>query len=202
MALAALTPRRAWSKLSGRWSKSWSSRRVERTPVDREETMVTGDVLELLRRERAEFANYRRRTEAGREHAAALAAARLIGRLLPVVDDMARARAAASLTDEVGLAAIERKLRESLAAEGLEPINVVPGARFDPREHEAVVAVPGSAWPEGRIVEQFSSGYRLAGDVLRPARVSVAIGPSAHVIARRRGRLSYRAARPRRAQDT
>ncbi len=73
-----------------------------------------------------------------------------------------------------GVAAIDRKLRQLLESEGVTPIEVVPGAPFDPREHEALVTVPGSGHPEGSVVAELQRGYRVRDRVLRPAMVAVA----------------------------
>jgi molecular chaperone GrpE len=53
-------------------------------------------------------------------------------------------------------------------------IDAAPGTPFDPRDHEAIVNVPGTGRPEGEIVEQVRRGYRLRDRVLRPALVAVA----------------------------
>ncbi len=51
---------------------------------------------------------------------------------------------------------------------------MTPGAPFDPREHEAIVNVPGSGMPGGSIVGELQRGYRIRDRVLRPALVAVA----------------------------
>ena len=73
-----------------------------------------------------------------------------------------------------GIAAIDRKLRALLESEGVNTIDSTPGRAFDPREHEAIVTVPGTGRPEGDIVEEIRRGYRLRDRVLRPALVAVA----------------------------
>ena len=67
-----------------------------------------------------------------------------------------------------GVAAIDRKLRLLLESEGVTPIEVTPGAAFDPHEHEAIVSVPGSGQPEGSVVAELQRGYRIRDRVLRP----------------------------------
>jgi molecular chaperone GrpE len=73
-----------------------------------------------------------------------------------------------------GIAAIDRKLRTLLESEGVTTIDATPGRRFDPREHEAIVNVPGTKRPDGEIVEEIRRGYRLRDRVIRPALVAVA----------------------------
>jgi molecular chaperone GrpE len=68
---------------------------------------------------------------------------------------------------------VERKLKQSLEAAGLEPIEA-EGARFDPNSMEAVAMVGTDAQDEDDIVSDvFQRGYRFKGTLLRPARVRV-----------------------------
>ena len=55
--------------------------------------------------------------------------------------------------------------------------NAEAGKPFDPREHEAIVNVPGTGRAEGEIVEVIRRGYKLRDRVLRPALVAVAAAP-------------------------
>ena len=61
-----------------------------------------------------------------------------------------------------------------LESEGVSRIDATAGLQFDPREHEAVVNVPGTGRPGGEIVEELRRGYRLRDRVIRPALVAVA----------------------------
>ncbi len=137
------------------------------------------DYLAGLQRERAEFQNFRRRSGEERVRDSGLAADGLIRKVLALADDFDRAieaRPAALAADPwvEGVAAIDRKLRLLLESEGVSPIAVEPGASFDPREHEAIVTVPGSGLAEGAIVSELQRGYRIRDRVLRPAMVAVA----------------------------
>jgi len=139
------------------------------------------DFLAALQRERAEFQNYRRRTAEEREASLGLAAEGLIRKVLALADDFDRAiesrpgeLAADPWVD--GVVAIDRKLRQLLESEGVRPIDVSPGAAFDPREQEAIASVPGTRVPAGHVVEQLRRGYRLRDRVIRPAMVAVADG--------------------------
>lgn len=134
-----------------------------------------------LQRERADFTNYRRRNEAERADFARFAKADLIRRLLEVLDDFDRALG--SVPDEVkeqpwteGIWLVERKLREILAAEGLEAVPAA-GQAFDPHVHEAIGHVESDA-PEGTVVEEIRPAYKLHDKVIRPALVTVAKAPS------------------------
>jgi molecular chaperone GrpE len=137
------------------------------------------EYLAGLQRERAEFANYRRRTAEEREAMLGLAGEDLIRKVLALADDFdlaidARPAAIAGDPWVEGVAAIDRKLRALLESEGVKQIDASPGTRFDPREHEAIATVPSTERGEGEIVEEIRRGYRLRDRVVRPALVAVA----------------------------
>lgn len=137
------------------------------------------EYLTALQRERAEFLNFRRRTEEARVRDLGLAAEDLIRKVLALADDFdlaieRRPEAIAADPWFEGVSAIDRKLRVLLESEGVSAIDATPGTGFDPREHEAIVNVPGSGRRAGEIVEQIRRGYRLRDRVLRPALVAVA----------------------------
>jgi molecular chaperone GrpE len=77
-----------------------------------------------------------------------------------------------------GVTAIDRKLRALLESEDLRAIEVTPGMAFDPHQHEALVNVPGSEFPDGTIVAELQRGYRIRDRILRPARVAIAAEPA------------------------
>jgi molecular chaperone GrpE len=137
------------------------------------------EFLAGLQRERAEFANYRRRTQEEREAMLGLAGEDLIRKVLALADDFDRAIEArpAEIADNAwveGVAAIDRKLRALLESEGVSQIEASPGTPFDPREHEAIASVPGTDRSDGEIVDEVRRGYRLRDRVVRPALVAVA----------------------------
>jgi len=137
------------------------------------------DYLAGLQRERAEFANYRRRTTEEREAMLGLAGEDLIRKVLVLADDFDRAIDARpeAIADDPwveGVTAIDRKLRALLQSEGVTQIDAAPGTSFDPREHEAIASVPGTEHKDGEIVNEIRRGYRLRDRVVRPALVAVA----------------------------
>jgi molecular chaperone GrpE len=141
------------------------------------------EYLAGLQRERAEFANYRRRTAEEREQMLGLAGDDLIRKVLALADDFDLAIDArpAEIADHAwvdGIVAIDRKLRALLESEGVTPIEATPGTPFDPREHEAIATVPSSGRNDGEIVDEVRRGYRIRDRVLRPALVAVAAGPA------------------------
>jgi molecular chaperone GrpE len=146
-------------------------------------TTLAAEYLDALQRERANFINYRRRTEQERAETVQYATANLLKRLLPVVDDFDRALAAIPAEEREnnrwveGVELIARKLRTILEQEGVEPIEAL-GQPFDPNLHEAVAFDDNS---EGgghtdTVAEVYSKGYKLHDRVLRPAMVKVSRG--------------------------
>src|SRR6266540_4214903 len=117
-------------------------------------------------------------TEAGlEERLAALEAERdeYLNDLLPVLDDLERALAAAEEHEEAkleeGVRLVHRELRSALDREGLAEIET--NGSFDPHVHEALLTQPSEA-EEGSVLEVLQKGYKLGDRVLRPARVVVA----------------------------
>jgi molecular chaperone GrpE len=137
------------------------------------------DYLAALQRERAEFLNFKRRTAEEREAMAGIASEGLIRKVLGLADDFDlavehRPETGIDTAWVEGIAAIDRKLRVLLESEGVSRIDASAGVQFDPREHEAVVNVPGTGRRGGEIVEELRRGYRIRDRVIRPALVAVA----------------------------
>jgi molecular chaperone GrpE len=140
------------------------------------------ECLDLLRRTRADFVNYRRRV--GQEQAEGRIAAQsaLLSSLLPVLDDLGRALGAAPPEMVThpwvqGLLLVARRLRTLLDQLGVRQIGI-PGEAFDPRWHEAITTEARTDVPEGTILRVAQPGYVLGERVIRPAQVSVARAPS------------------------
>jgi molecular chaperone GrpE len=95
--------------------------------------------------------------------------------LLPVLDDLERALAAAEEHEEAkleeGVRLVHRELKAALDREGLAEIET--DGVFDPHVHEALLSQPSEA-EEGSVLEVLQKGYKLGDRVLRPARVVVA----------------------------
>jgi molecular chaperone GrpE len=131
--------------------------------------------LELARRTQADFENYRKRM--ARENAAASerGAARLAKELLPALDHLEIALKAAEGHPEVikGFALVRDDLLGALAKSGIQAFSP-QGDAFDPNEHEAMAQQPSEDAESGTVLEVYQQGYRINGQILRPARVVVA----------------------------
>ncbi len=169
--------RRAEELLQARARKAESEERPPGEP-SRMETPAE-ELTRDLQRERADFANYRRRNEAERAEFARFAKTELITKLLEVLDDFDRAlgHVPADMREQPwveGMWLVERKLRDILSSEGLEEIGSV-GKAFDPYIHEAI-GHADSAAPEGTVVDEIRKAYRLHDRVIRPALVTISSG--------------------------
>jgi molecular chaperone GrpE len=134
------------------------------------------EYLADLQRLAAEFENYRKRAARDQERLVAHAHERLVSELLPVLDDLGRALAAAERHEEAalvdGVKLVEQSLRRILAKEGL--VEIETDGPFDPHVHEALLARPHDEAESGAVLEVVQRGYRLGDRVVRPAKVIVA----------------------------
>ena len=135
--------------------------------------------LNDLKRVAADFENYRKRVARDQESLVARAHERLVKELLPVLDDLERALAAAEQHEEAkleeGVRLVHQELAAALEREGLAEIET--NGQFDPHVHEALLSRPSDA-EEGSVLEVVQKGYRLGDRVVRPARVVVAAAPA------------------------
>lgn len=124
-----------------------------------------------LQRLQAEYANYRRRVERDRDVIREMAVANVLGNLLPILDDIGRARDHGEL--EGGFKSVGEALEQLVERLGLERFGA-PGEPFDPTVHEAMTHTVSADVTESTCVEVFQPGYRFGERVVRPARVAVA----------------------------
>jgi molecular chaperone GrpE len=133
------------------------------------------EYLDLARRTQADFENYRKRTAQQAALASERARAGLLRELLPVVDNLERALAAAADSEgplHEGVKLVLSDLQGVLARAGVEALEPV-GERFDPNVHEALSMRPEEGADSGVVVEVVEKGYRTRDAVIRPARVVV-----------------------------
>jgi len=128
----------------------------------------------------AELDNVRKRSRRDVAAAEGRGVARLARELLPALDNLDRALAAAEnqpenadhhLTD--GIRLVQQELLGALERVGITPDSPL-GEAFDPHVHEAVAQQPVEGTASGTVVEVYQAGYRLGDDVLRAAKVVVA----------------------------
>jgi molecular chaperone GrpE len=136
------------------------------------------EYLEGWQRARAEFANYKRRTEREMAEIRQRVRGDMLVDILPIIDDLERALRDRPAEEEAspwasGIELIHRKLLALLEAEGVEEVET-EGQQFDPTLHEALSHEESEGHPEGEIIDVLQKGYRMGERVLRPALVRVA----------------------------
>ena len=136
------------------------------------------EFFEGWQRERADFANYKRRVERDQQALAQNIKGEIIKRYLPVLDDLERAMKgrptegpAANWAD--GIELVMRKLQSILESEGVRRIPAET-EEFNPNRHEAITYEESPDHESGQVIDVVQQGYMLGDRVLRPALVRVA----------------------------
>lgn len=129
--------------------------------------------LDDLLRLKAEFENFRKRIARDQAQVVERAAAGVVERLLPVLDNFDLALIAAGTTQDYeammrGVELVYSELRDTLRKEGLQRMEAL-GQRFDPESHEAVMHDGDGE----TVVDEMRPGYLFGGRVMRPAMVKV-----------------------------
>jgi molecular chaperone GrpE len=135
--------------------------------------------LALAQRTQADFENFRKRM--ARENAAAVdrGVEKLAKELLPALDHLDSAIRAAEEHDAGewvnGIRLVQEEFLTALGRVGIQVFAPI-GEEFDPNEHEAMAQQPSEEADAGTVLQVYQQGYRLNGQVLRPARVVVSSG--------------------------
>jgi molecular chaperone GrpE len=132
------------------------------------------EYLELARRTKADFENFRKRAAADVQAAQARGKIAVAREVIDAVDNLERALEAAD--DGAGLREgvemVLSGLRETLSRNGVEAVDP-KGEKFDPTKHEALSTQPVEGTESGVVVEVLQKGYALGDQLVRPARVVV-----------------------------
>jgi molecular chaperone GrpE len=143
------------------------------------------ETLEKLREEHERFLraaadldNYKKRAARERDEIQRFGVEKLVKDLLPAVDNLDRALAAAAPEDALaaGVRLVRAALEQALAKHGVVGFSAL-GERFDPALHEALMQVPTADQPPGTVVLEHARGFKLNDRLLRPAMVGVAVVP-------------------------
>jgi len=149
-----------------------------RTRAAEQKTLEVQSRFEELRKQlQSETDETRRRLNRAADERAQREKADFIAGLLPVLDNLKRATAAAAAGSSAeviaeGIRQTAASFDSALAAAGVEPIEAV-GEMFDPELHDAVETVAVAPEDEGKVVAEYTRGYKLGDRLLRPARVKV-----------------------------
>jgi molecular chaperone GrpE len=138
------------------------------------------DYLALAQRTQADFENFRKRATREQSLAEGRGIAKVVKELLPALDNLERALAAADAQPDggqhhlsEGIKLVHSELKSALVRVGVEGFSP-KGEPFDPNVHEAMAQQPVEGADSGTVVEVYQSGYRIGESVIRPARVIVA----------------------------
>ena len=138
----------------------------------------SNEYLDGWQRERAEFANYKKRKDRESQQLKDNLTGNIIRKYLDIVDDLERALQNQPENGEgaswaEGIELVYRKFLTALESEGVTAMQVA-GTEFDPNLHEAISQEPSEEYESGKIVEVLRNGYMIGERVLRPASVRIA----------------------------
>jgi molecular chaperone GrpE len=150
--------------------------RAEKAERDRDE------LRDLARQTRADFENYQKRMQRDLAQERRYAQAPLAADLLPALDNLDRANAAAKQAGETGplvqgVAMVQSQVQDILRRHGITRMEA-QGQPFDPNLHQAVMQQPSDSVPPGMVLQVLEQGYTINERVLRPARVVVSAAPA------------------------
>lgn len=136
------------------------------------------ELEDRVRRQMAEFDNFRKRTEKEKSHMYEVGARDVIEKILPVVDNFERGIAAVSEEERTnpvieGMDKIYKQLMTVLTDLGVAPIEAA-GREFDPNLHNAVMHIEDEELGENIVAEEFQKGYTYKESVIRHSMVKVA----------------------------
>lgn len=139
---------------------------------------VIEDLQDRLKRQMAEFDNYRKRTEKEKSAMYEIGAKDVVEKILPIVDNFERGLQ--SVPEEKkddpfvdGMDKIYKQMMSTLEGIGVKPIEAV-GQEFDPNFHNAVMHVEDEELGENVVAEEFQKGYMYRDSVVRHSMVKVA----------------------------
>ena len=136
------------------------------------------DLTDRLKRQMAEFENFRKRTDKEKSQMYAMGAKSIVEKVLPVIDNFERGLAAVSEEQKEdafvdGMNKIYKQMMTMLEEAGVKPIEAV-GAEFDPEFHNAVMHIEDESLGENIIAEELQKGYMYHDAVVRHSMVKVA----------------------------
>ena len=133
------------------------------------------ELTDKLKRNMAEFENFRKRTEKEKSSMYIIGARNIVEKILPIVDSFERGLAQAQEGDPFadGMKLVYKQLMTALEDLGVSPIEAV-GKEFDPNLHNAVMHVDDENVGENIVVEEFQKGYTYKDFVVRHSMVKVA----------------------------
>jgi molecular chaperone GrpE len=148
--------------------------------LGRETQKKLEDVHDRWVRSVADLENYKKRAQKERDEVQKFGVEKLVKDLLPVLDNLDRALAAAAADDPLvaGVKLVRSSFEQALARHGVKGFSAM-GQPFDPARHEALMQVPTAEAAPGTVVLEHARGFTLHERLVRPALVGVAVAPPA-----------------------
>lgn len=163
---------------------SWAERRAAKRQAkqDKKEDAYKEKIEQLedrVRRQLAEFENFRTRSEREKQAMFEMGAKSIIEKVLPIADNFERGLGTVSAEDKDkpfvdGMNLVYRQLMTELDNLGVKPIEAV-GKEFDPNLHNAVTQVESEEYESGIVAQELQKGYTYHGTVVRHSMVAVTI---------------------------
>lgn len=162
--------------------KTWAEKRAAKKQAkqDKKADAYKEQIAQLedkVKRQLAEFENFRNRTEKEKQTMFEIGAKSVIEKILPVVDNFERGFATVEPEDADdafvdGMQRIYKQLMTELESLGVKPIEAV-GKEFDPNLHNAVMQVESEEYESGVVAQELQKGYTYRDSVVRHSMVSV-----------------------------
>ena len=135
------------------------------------------DLTDRLKRNMAEFDNFRKRTEKEKAQMFDMGARTIIEKILPVIDNFERGLAAVPEEQKddafvTGMDKVYKQMLTELDAIGVKPIEAL-GKEFDPDLHNAVMQVESEEYEPGIVAQELQKGYTYKDNVVRHSMVAV-----------------------------
>lgn len=162
--------------------KTWAEKRAAKKQAkqDKKTDAYKEQIAQLedkVKRQLAEFENFRNRTEKEKQAMFEIGAKSVIEKILPVIDNFERGFATVEPEDKEdafvdGMQRVYKQLMTELEAIGVKPIEAV-GKEFDPNLHNAVMQVASEEYETGIVAQELQKGYTYRETVVRHSMVSV-----------------------------
>ena len=158
-------------------SESQSADGIDTKKKDAKDALIE-ELQDKVKRQMAEFDNFRKRTEKEKSSMFEMGASDMIKKLLPIVDNFERGFNSISEEEREtpfakGMDMVYKQTMKMLEDSDVKPIEAL-GMEFNPELHNAVMHVEDDSVGEGIIVEEFEKGYTYRETVIRHSMVKVA----------------------------
>ena len=135
------------------------------------------ELNDRLKRQMAEFENFRKRSEKEKSQMFDMGARTIIEKILPVIDNFERGLAAVPEEQKddafvIGMDKVYKQMLTELDAIGVKPIEAL-GKEFDPDLHNAVMQVESEEYEPGTVAQELQKGYTYKDNVVRHSMVAV-----------------------------